>query len=75
MKKFQKTITVYDLGEGFFAEVSKQGKLTEFYLYHEDYGIKEVIFGIEGLKESEWDEHIPDVVHYIENYREEYMEA
>ena len=74
MKKFQKTITVYELGEGFFTEVSKQGNLTEFYLYHEDFGIKELIFGLEDLNESEWDDQIPEIEFYIDSYKEAYME-
>ena len=46
MKKFKKTITVYNLGQGFFVEVYKGAEETKFYIYNENYGIKSLMFGL-----------------------------
>ncbi len=73
MKKFQKTITVYDLGEGFFAEVSKQGKASEFYICHNDYSVKQLMFALV-IDDSEEERYLSNIDSYIDFYREQYME-
>ena len=45
MKKYQKTITVYELDGGFFVEVGKQDDSVDFYLCHRNYGVKLLMFG------------------------------
>ena len=73
MKKFNKTVTVYELGEGFFAEVSKQGEAREFYLYHNDYSIKQLMFALV-IDDSEEESYLVNIDSYIDFYREQYME-
>lgn len=46
MKKYQKTITVYELHDDFMVEVHRDKELSEFYLYHKAYGIKMLMFGL-----------------------------
>ena len=36
MKKYQKTITVYELDGGFFVEVCKDDDVVEFFLCHKN---------------------------------------
>ena len=74
MKKFQKTITVYELGNGFFVEVCNHKGTSEFYLCHEDYGIKELAFGVICSNEAEEAERVEQVKFYIEDYRMKYTE-
>ena len=75
MKKFQKTITVYDLGEGFFVEVSRQGAMSEFYMYNDGYAVKHLIFGFENLSEADEEELIAkNADFYIADYKRMYME-
>lgn len=66
--------TVYDIGEGFFVDriISNplhESMTTEFWIYHEDYGIKSLMFGLPfkaEVKGLDFDE-------YIELYKEDYM--
>ena len=46
MKKYQKTITVYELHDGFMVEVHREKEFSEFYIYHKAYGIKTLMFGV-----------------------------
>ena len=49
MKRYSKTIDVYDLKglfDGFCVEVHDDKDGTEFYLYHKQYGIKEYMYGV-----------------------------
>lgn len=46
MKKFEKTITVYTLGNDFEVEVERSGDLTAFYLVNKAYGDKMHVFSL-----------------------------
>ena len=48
MKKYQKTVSVYELAEGFRVEVEEDITGAEFWLAHEDHGVKALMFGIKG---------------------------
>lgn len=76
MKKFQKTVTVYELGEGFYVEVSNRDGAIDFYLYHESYGVKDLAFSILSHDDADGENMVEtvDFGEYIELYREQYME-
>ena len=46
MKKIDIKITVYETEDGFFVEVYKNNDILEFWICHQNYGIKEFMFGI-----------------------------
>lgn len=81
MKIYKKEITVYDfegIFDGFCVEVQTEEEETEVYLYHKEYGIKSLMFGI--LNEDiESEEVLRDIIaDYIEDnverYRIEFMD-
>ena len=46
MKKADVKITVYEMEDDFFVEVYQNDDIIEFWTYHQNYGIKEFMFGI-----------------------------
>ena len=59
MRKFKRKTVVYDCGDGFYVEGSKSYKhdghsdgYREFYICHERYGIKELMFGAKCKKDE-----------------------
>jgi hypothetical protein len=48
MNKYQKTVSVYELHDGFRVEVEEDITGAEFWLAHEDHGVKAHMFGTEG---------------------------
>ena len=44
MKKYQKTITVYELPDGFIEEVHRDKEQSEYYISHRAYGIKALMY-------------------------------
>ena len=48
MKKYQKTVTVYELHDGFRVEVEENIITTDLWLAHKSYGVKTLMFGISG---------------------------
>lgn len=66
MKSYKRTVTVYELDNGFCVEAVKDGNVTEFYLYRKGYGVKSLIFGLFDVDEA-------TEVSYVENINEEYF--
>lgn len=78
MKSFNKEITVYSLGrpfKGFYVEAHKEKDAIELYLYHKDYGIKELMFGIHPNEPKRMIELLinANVEDYIGIYADAYM--
>ena len=44
IKKDVKSITVYTLPNGYIIEADKGEEITDFYIYHKDYGVKMLMF-------------------------------
>ena len=75
MKKFEKKITVYTLGNDFTVEVERNGDLTEFYLVNKAYGDKMHMFSLADC----YGETVEDIIaanieEYIEYFFERYGE-
>ena len=75
MKKYQKTITVYELDGGFFVEVCKEDDVVEFFLCHKNYGVKSHMFGLFNC-DSETEEQIleANAEDYMNIYKAEYFD-
>lgn len=81
MKSFNKEITVYSLGspfKGFCVEAHEVKDTTELYLYHKNYGIKSLMFGVltNSIK-SEWelrDLIASNIENHIDIYQDVYMD-
>ena len=75
MKKLQRTITVYELPNGFSVEVHTSGEQSDFWLAHECCGIKMLMFGVCKCNE-ETEEHliIANAQDYIDIYRDEFFD-
>lgn len=54
--KYVKTITAYTLPSGFIIEADKGEEVTDFYIYHRDYGVKMLMFGLCNYDASEQEE-------------------
>lgn len=78
MKKYKKTITVYELNDGFIVEVyrdeDENGIDSEFYLHHKDYGVKMLMFEISNYMASDENIILETVDEHIEIYKEEYFD-
>ena len=67
----------YELEDGFFVDVSESveyNRLFDFYLFHEDYGIKDWMFSIECKKDEFENLILNDKDEYIEFYKKEYCD-
>lgn len=75
MKKYQKTITVYELPDGFKVEVHRDEELSEFYISHKSYGIKMQMSGLCGC-DTETEEQIleANAEDYMNIYKAEYFD-
>ena len=75
MKKYQKTITVYELHDDFMVEVHRDKELTDFYIYHKAYGIKMLMFGLCDC-DAETEEQIleANAEDYMTIYKAEYCD-
>ena len=75
MKKYQKTITVYELDGGFFVEVSKDEDVTHFYLGHKKYVIKDCMLGAcDFYAMTEEELVLANVAEYIALYKHDYFD-
>ena len=76
----RKTITYAAKEEGFYIDVTEGKECIEGWIYHEDYGIKMLIFGMPGRIED--DKRLLEMIiilsgkerEYIKIYREEYID-
>lgn len=74
MKKYEKTITVYTLPYGFKVEVERNEELSAFYISHNDYGVKMLMFGLLNFDASEQDDIVAStVIQYMGIYQQQYM--
>ena len=75
MKVYQKQLTVYELDDGFFVEVSKDEDATHFYLGHKQYGVKSLMFGVNDFSFMSEKQLIEaNVEDYIQMFKEEYFD-
>ena len=82
MKKILQVVTVYKLDQnynGFIVEICNSIKketpdFKEFWLYHENYGIKSLMFGCNVIDDDIVDMIKYNIDHHIEIYQKEYME-
>lgn len=73
--KYVKTITAYTLPYGFIIEADQSEEVTDFYIYHKDYGIKMLMFGICNCDVAEQDEIVrANATQYMLIYTENYMD-
>ena len=74
-KKYQKTITVYELHDDFMVEVHRDKELTDFYIYHKAYGIKMLMFGLCDFDVATEEQILEaNVEDYMDIYKEEYFD-
>ena len=75
MKRYQKTITVYEFPDSFVVEVHRDEELSEFYISHTAYGIKMLMFGLcdcDVATEAQiLEAHVED---YMEIYKAKYVD-
>ena len=73
--KYVKTITAYTLPYGFIIEADKCEEVTDFYIYHKDYGIKMLMFGLCNYDTAEQEEILyANAPQYMDIYKDEYMD-
>lgn len=78
IKEEKVKISRYKLDNGFFVEVSesiKEDGFFDFYLFHEDYGIKDLMFGAECKKDDFETLILNNLEENIEYYKEEYFDG
>lgn len=82
LKKTTYTTTRYDVGDGFYVEVSPNEKeeSVEFYLGHNRYGVKDLVFGVMEKDCPKDDEKIQSMIlqnveDEIKIYKEEYFDC
>ena len=76
LPKYEKTITVYPLPDGFFIEVIRGEEETDFYICHKNNSIKLLMFGLRNC--DKWCEEemvLTNAEEYMEFYREDYMDC
>lgn len=75
IKKDVKSITVYTLPNGYIIEADKGEEITDFYIYHKDYGVKMLMFGLCNYDASEQEEILyANAPRYMDIYKDEYMD-
>ena len=75
INKYVKTITAYTLPYGFIIEANKGEEVTDFYIYHKDYGVKMLMFGLCNYDTSEQEEILyTSASRYMDIYKDEYMD-
>lgn len=78
---YKKEITVYDfedIFDGFCVEVHREKETIELYLYHKNYGIKDLMFGLRS-KDIESEAQLRNIIasnleNSIEAYRMDFMD-
>ena len=80
MKKLNRKYAAFELPDGFILEIVGTDIYTDYYISHEDYGVKSLCFGgnepfDKCLNELENDLVDTDYTEYMDDYREEYMDA
>ena len=74
IKKYVRTITVYTLPSGFIIEADKGEEVTDFYIYHRDYGVKMLMFGLCNYDMDEQEDILyANALRYMDIYKDEYM--
>ncbi len=72
--KYVKTITAYTLPSGFIVEADKGEEVTDFYIYHKDYGVKMLMFGLCNYDMDEQEDILyANALRYMDIYKDEYM--
>ena len=76
IKKEPETIDVYYFKGGFIIDAVQEGDFTMYYLYHKDYGIKDLMFGLPDNNDSAPKEDIflSNVPEYVKLYCDQYMD-
>ncbi len=76
IKKEQKTIEVYYFKGGFIVEAEHSNGVTHYYLRHERYGVKSLMFGLLDNNDFAPKEQVlfGNLPEYLEMYCEEYMD-
>lgn len=75
MKKYQKTITVYELPDSFEVEVHIDEELTNFYISHKAYGNKMHMFGLYDCDTDTEEQMIEaNAEKYMDVYKAEYFD-
>ena len=80
MKKLNRKYAAFELSDGFILEIIGNDTNTDYYISHEDYCVKSLCFGVfspfdECLNKLENDLVDTDYTEYMDDYREEYMDA
>lgn len=66
-------IATYDVGEGFYVDITRSEKELNAWIYHSDYGIKAYMFGL--LEEDTSVTDFVDIVaHTIDEHKDYYMD-
>ena len=75
IKKDVKSITVYTLPNGYIIEADKGEEITDFYIYHKDYGVKMLMFGLCNYDPAELEDILyTSASRYMDIYKDEYMD-
>ena len=75
IKKDVKSITVYTLPNGYIIEADKGEEITDFYIYHKDYGVKMLMFGLCNYDPAEQEDILyTSASRYMDIYKDEYMD-
>lgn len=61
MKKLEIKTTTYDCGDGFRIDIVETDEEQEAWLYHKDYGVKELMFGV--------DKHLYRLDQFLDDHR------
>jgi hypothetical protein len=76
MKKSKYEVIRHEINEGFYIEIVENNELIEFYLSHNNYAIKSLMFGLykKDCPPDQYENYIiSNVNDYIKNYIEEYF--
>lgn len=75
MKKYKKTITVYEFSDGFIVERDQKKDCIEFYISHKKYGEKSLMFGLCNRDERAAEEMmLSELEFHIDCYKETYFD-
>ena len=70
-----KVIETYEIENGFYLDIQEKKDTLEFYIYHKDYGIKMLMFGLCNYDASEQEEILyANAPRYMDIYKDEYMD-
>ena len=74
MKTANFTTVTYDIGGGFYVDIVSKNNLYEAWIYHEDYGQKELMFGCPKEQQS-YSEFVEIVYGNIPWHRDAYADS